>query len=79
MSDLARLQRIFREFFDDDGLVISPGTQAEDIAGWDSVAHVGLLAAIEQDCGLEFDLDEILALTSVEALLAAIARGRGAG
>jgi acyl carrier protein len=37
-------------------------------SGWDSVATVNLIAAIEEEFGLEFAADEIEYLNSYEAL-----------
>jgi acyl carrier protein len=49
----------------------------ESLAGWDSLAHVHLITALEAEFGLEFSIDEALGLTSVAAILTALAE-RGA-
>ena len=35
-----RLTEIFRDFFDDDDIVISDETTSDDIEDWDSLEHV---------------------------------------
>jgi acyl carrier protein len=39
-----------------------------DIDQWDSVAHLDLIAAIEQAFGLRFKAEEIVEMTSLEEL-----------
>jgi acyl carrier protein len=59
------LNRIFRDIFDDPALTITPATSAADIAGWDSVAQVKLVLAIEEEFGVEFNIDEVAAFRTV--------------
>lgn len=49
-----RLEEVFRMVFNDDDLVLTDGTTAADVPGWDSLAHVNLMFAIEQEFGLQF-------------------------
>ena len=44
-----RLQDVFRDVFDDPGLVLTDTTTAADIPDWDSLQHVTLLFRIEDD------------------------------
>jgi acyl carrier protein len=50
----SELQAIFRRVFDHDELVISEATTATDVDGWDSMAHVNLIIAIEKRFGVSF-------------------------
>jgi acyl carrier protein len=61
----SKLTPIFREVFDDDSIVLTPETTAADIADWDSVAHIGLIVAIEQRLGIRFKSSELEALHNV--------------
>jgi acyl carrier protein len=56
------LQEVFRRVFDDDDLTISDSTSADDIDGWDSMAHVNLIIAIEKRFKIKFVAGEIAAL-----------------
>lgn len=68
-----RLEEVFRAFFSDDQIVISNGMVPGDIPEWDSLAHVSLLAIIENAFGIEFsdqELDELSNLGELERALA---------
>jgi len=70
-----RLNRIFREVFDDDDINITPGMTANDIDGWDSLSHVNLIVAIEMRFGIKFSQKELMTLKNVGDLLNCI-RGK---
>ena len=53
------MQEIFREIFDEDELVISRDTTAEDIEDWDSLTHMQLIVEIEKKYGIKFTTAEI--------------------
>ena len=53
---------------------ISEQDSAETIATWDSVRHLTLITAIEERFDIIFDADQMLALTSVSAIVDALGR-----
>ena len=57
-----QLQDVFRRVFDDDDLSITDATTAADIDGWDSMAHVNLILAVEKQFGVRFSASEIAAM-----------------
>ncbi len=59
------LTAVFRDVFDDDGIVIGAGTTADEITGWDSQAHVTLVVATEVRFGIRFRTAEIEQLRNV--------------
>jgi acyl carrier protein len=59
---LPDLQTVFRRVFDEDDLVITETTSAADVNGWDSMAHINLIVAIEKKFGVRFTASEIAAL-----------------
>jgi len=66
MSDtLSRLQPIFRDVFDDPTLDILPGSDSSTVLGWDSLAHINLVSAIEQEFGIHFALGELEEMRNV--------------
>ena len=47
-----KLNNVFRDVFDDDTITVSDNTTASDIDGWDSLMHITLISAVED----EFDI-----------------------
>lgn len=70
---------LFQDFFDDDTLVLRPDMTARDVDGWDSLAHVRLLLAIERKFHIRFSAPEVGGLQSVGDLLTLIAHKTEAG
>jgi acyl carrier protein len=63
-----RLEEVFRDFFSDDDIVISRNMVPGDLPGWDSLAHVSLLATIENAFGIQFSDDELDGLSDLGEL-----------
>ncbi len=64
-----RTQSIFRDIFDDSGLVIYDRMTANDIGDWDSLNHINLLGAIQQEFKIKFELMELQQLNNVGAII----------
>jgi acyl carrier protein len=64
-----RLQAIFRDQFDDQGLTLTRESAATNIAGWDSLMHIGLIAQIEAEFSIRFALGEIQDLNNAGEML----------
>jgi acyl carrier protein len=62
------LTSLFREVFDDETIELTPNTTASDIDGWDSMAHVGLVIAIEERMKIKFKSSELESLHNVGQL-----------
>lgn len=69
---LKRLESIFLDTFIEDNFDFSLETTQYDIGDWDSLNHIRLLTAIEQEFNLEFDIKELEKLTCVSALISVI-------
>jgi acyl carrier protein len=69
----SKLTDIFRDIFEDNQLTISPETTAKDVDGWDSLAHVQLLVAIEKAFGIRFNTGEVANLVNVGEMVELIA------
>lgn len=63
-----RIQAIARDAFDDDGLVLTDSTSAEDVPGWDSLAHVNFMYAVEEEFDVQFDEDEFAGYANIGEL-----------
>ena len=73
----ANLTEVFRDVFDDDSIVLAPEMTADDIAGWDSQAHVNLVVAAEVKFGVRFRTAELEALHNVGEFVQLVAGKRG--
>lgn len=69
---LGQLQEIFHDVFDDEILIISEEMNANDIAVWDSLKHISILVAIQDEFSVEFSMDEIVSIKSVGDMIDAI-------
>lgn len=47
---------------------LSPQSGPENVLEWDSLAHVGIIAAVEQSYRLQFTMPEILAIKTIADL-----------
>lgn len=65
MNVIEKLLPIFQNVFDDDDLIITNFTTAKDINGWDSLAHIRLIVAIEKSFQIRFSANEISKLENV--------------
>ncbi len=63
------VQDIFRNNFDDDDLVITRETNADDIEDWDSLEQINLLTAMEKRFELKFKLEDVRKLENVGGLI----------
>lgn len=64
-----KLQKIFRDIFDDNTLVITDTTNSSDIDEWDSLNHINLVVAIEKEMGIKFSFEELAILKNVGAMV----------
>ena len=69
---LAKVEEIFREELEVDGLVLTDETTADDVEEWDSLSHVQLVAAMEEAFGIEFKSREILSWENIGDLIDSI-------
>jgi acyl carrier protein len=52
------------------------GTASTDnVPAWDSIAHLNLIMAVEQEFGVQFSVDQIAELDSVQRIRQAVAAG----
>ncbi len=67
---LTGLTTVFREVFDDDELVLKPEFTANDVEGWDSLAHIRLILSVQKKFGVKFSPVEMNRLKNVGDLVA---------
>lgn len=62
---LDKVQEIFRDIFNENTLIITKATSADDIEEWDSFNHINLVSAIEKAFDIRFALGELVELENV--------------
>jgi acyl carrier protein len=73
----SRLTSIFQDALGDRTLVLNDQLSRGDCNGWDSLGHVKLIMALEEEFGVKFAIGQMASLTSVADIKKALAR-RGA-
>lgn len=65
---------VFVQVFDLRKEDVHPAMTPDDVAQWDSLAHVRLVSAIEQTFHCQLDIDDVMALTSFGAILEVVVK-----
>ena len=65
MTNLEKLTNVFVETFSIDAEK-TKGLEYQSIEAWDSVGHMTLVAAIEDDFDIQLDTDDIIDMSSFE-------------
>ena len=69
---ISKVQDIFRDIFGDETIVIDMSTDADDIDGWDSLKHISILEAVQDEFDIKLSLDEMIELTDVGKIIDAV-------
>ena len=73
---LNRVTAVVRDQLDDDEVSLTMDTVAKAVDGWDSLAHVRIMVAIEESFGIEFRTSDISGLDNVGDLVRLIEASR---
>ena len=60
-----KINEVFRDVFEDDDITVVDETTADDIEDWDSLEHINLVNAIEQEFGIKFNMGQIVSMKNV--------------
>lgn len=60
-----KLNEVFRDVFDDNDITVTDSTTADDIEDWDSLEHINLIAAVEQEFGMKFNMGQVVSMKNV--------------
>lgn len=71
---IKRLNEVFRDVFDDDSIVISERTTADDIEDWDSIEHINLISAVEREFKIRFTMGEVSGMKDVGEMIEIISQ-----
>lgn len=61
----SHLNEVFRDVFDDESIEVNETTTSDDIEEWDSLEHINLLAAVEQEFGMKFSMGQVVTMKNV--------------
>lgn len=59
------LNEVFQDVFDDETITVNEATTSEDIEDWDSLEHINLIAAVEQEFGMKFSMGQVVTMKNV--------------
>ena len=59
------LNGVFQDVFDDESIEVHDETTSDDIEDWDSLEHINLIAAVEQEFGVKFNLGQVVSMKNV--------------
>lgn len=62
---LSGITDVVRESLDDDAIVLTPESVANDFSGWDSFKHITIIVATEMRFGVKFKTAEIESLKKI--------------
>ena len=62
---LKQMQDIFIDVLDNDDIVLIEDTTADDIEDWDSLEHIHLVTAIEQEFKMKFTMGQVVSMKNV--------------
>lgn len=72
-ESLKMLNEIFRRILKNEKIILTEGTTAHDVDGWDSLTNMTLLGEVEKVFKIRFTFREIVKLKNVGDLCRAIA------
>ena len=59
------LNGVFQDVFDDESITVNDETTSDDIEDWDSLEHINLIAAVEQEFGVKFNMGQVVSMKKV--------------
>lgn len=71
---LEKLTGIFHEELDNEDIVLSRETTADDIEEWDSLSHIQLIVAVEKAFKIRFTSSEIQSWNNVGEMVESVQR-----
>ena len=64
-----KLNEVFRDVFDDETISVHDETTSDDIEDWDSLEHINLVVAVENEFDIEFNMGEVNKMKNVGVMV----------
>ncbi|MDR1638402.1 MAG: acyl carrier protein [Clostridiales bacterium] len=71
---IIQLNTVFRDVFNDNKIMVEARTVSSDIDGWDSLMHISLISAIENEFDIKFSMKDIVGMKNVGEMIEIIER-----
>lgn len=62
---LSQVQDILRDIFDDEDIIVTDNTVADDIEDWDSLEHINVITSMEKHFNIKFAMNEATGFKNV--------------
>lgn len=69
---LEKLNEVFHDVFDNNDIVVTEQTNANDIEEWDSLINITLISAVEDEFDVSFDMKTVVSMKNVGDMIDAI-------
>ena len=69
-----QIRKIIADVLNVDAAIVTDDLAAGAIPEWDSVGNLAIISTIEQELGIEFPLEELFELNSVQTIIDAVNR-----
>jgi acyl carrier protein len=65
---MLRVEEIIVRVFGADAAALDDASSPETVEGWDSMGHLNLVAALEQEFGVSIDIGDVMEMVSVKMI-----------
>lgn len=72
-----KLTDLFRDIFDNDSIELQDATTAADVEGWDSLMHISLIQAVQDEFGMKFAMKDVTGMKNVGQMVDLILAAQG--
>ena len=69
---LEKLNEVFHDVFDNNDIVVTEQTNANDIEEWDSLLNITLISEVEDEFDVSFDMKTVVSMKNVGDMIDAI-------
>ena len=64
-----RVEKVFREILEDEDFIFNLDLRREDIEGWDSLVHIQIILALEEEFNIKLTTQQITQIKSLKDIM----------